>query len=165
MEINRIYNENNLDTMAKMPIRCHEIILIFYKELSVYNPQKTFGHRPVNKSTKKPTWSSPNYGEYKKIPSGDNTDRMPRSIIYENVINSAHDPIHPTQKPLDLIRYLIKTYSNEGDLVYDGYAGSGTTAAACIVEKRNWIISEISKKYCELSEKRIKPYLQQLSLL
>ena len=58
---------------------------------------------------------------------------------------------HPTQKPVNLFRYLIKTYSNEGDTVYDGYSGSGTTAVACVKEKRNFICSENNQEYFNLS--------------
>lgn len=148
---------------AKMPLRCHEHILIFYKQLPVYNPQKSFGHKPANAS-KKNCGSSPNYGDYKKKETGGNTDRFPRSVIYENVINALHEPIHPTQKPIDLMRYLIRTYSNKYDLVFDGYSGSGTTAAACIKEKRHFIGSELDEDYFDLSVKRLEEIRAQPEL-
>jgi len=71
---------------------------------------------------------------------------------------------HPTQKPVDLIAYLIKTLTNENDLVYDPFMGSGTTAKAAHQLKRNWIGSEISSEYVELANKRLEPYLMQESL-
>lgn len=148
---------------SRMPLRCHEHILVFYKKLPTYNPQITFGHKPANAS-KKNCGSSPNYGDYSKIETGGNTDRQPRSIIFQNVINALHEPIHPTQKPIDLIRYLIQTYSNPGQTVFDGYSGSGTTAVACIKEKRNFIGSELNKEYYEKAMERIKNELAQTTL-
>jgi len=147
----------------KMPLRSHEHILIFYRALPVYNPQKSFGHKPMNKCGKEMTATS-NYGKYEKVMTGGNTDRMPRSIIYENVINSQHNPIHPTEKPIDLMRYLVKTYSNENETVFDGYSGSGSTAAACLKEKRNFIGSEMNKEYFDLSVKRLSEIIKQPEL-
>lgn len=148
---------------AKMPLRCHEYILVFYKKLPTYNPQITFGHKPANAS-KKNCGSSPNYGDYTKVETGGNTDRQPRSVIFENVINALHEPIHPTQKPVDLMRYLVKTYSNENDTVFDGYSGSGTTAAACLKEKRNFIGSEMNQEYFDRSVKRLEEIIMQPEL-
>ncbi len=62
---------------------------------------------------------------------------------------------HPTEKPIDLMRYLIKTYSNENETVFDGYSGSGTTAAACLKENRQFVGIELSKEYFEMSVKRL----------
>lgn len=64
--------------------------------------------------------------------------------------------LHPTQKPLALFKYLVRTYTDEGDTVYDPFMGSGTTAKACQDLNRNYICSEISKEYCEIAEKRLK---------
>ena len=72
--------------------------------------------------------------------------------------------VHSTQKPLTLIKRLILASSNEGDLVYDPFMGSGTVAKMCILNKRNWIGSEISKEYCDIAQKRIQPYLDQQTL-
>ena len=69
---------------------------------------------------------------------------------------------HPTQKPLSLIRYLILTYSNKGDTIFDGYSGSGTTAHACLVEGRKFVGSELDKTYYEKSVKRLKCVPTQL---
>ena len=71
---------------------------------------------------------------------------------------------HPTEKTEKLAKFFIYLHSQEGDIVYDPFVGSGSTLHAAIVMKRNWIGSEISKEYCELAEKRIKPYLMQTVL-
>ena len=67
-------------------------------------------------------------------------------------------------KPLDLMRYLVRTYSNENDLVFDGYSGSGTTAIACEIEKRNFIGSELNKQYFDKAEKRYQNFIIQQTL-
>ena len=77
---------------------------------------------------------------------------------------SKENGLHPTQKPIALFEYLIKTYTNEGDLVLDNCIGSGTTALACVNTKRNFIGFEISEEYCKLSEERIQKELSQVKL-
>ena len=72
--------------------------------------------------------------------------------------------IHPTQKPVDLLRYLIRTYSNEGDTILDNCMGSGTTAVACIKEKRHYIGFELNKDYFDKACKRISAEKRQLTL-
>ena len=86
----------------------------------------------------------------------DEGKRYPQSVLDFTNGDRTSESDHPTQKPLDLMRYLVRTYSNEGDLVFDGYSGSGTTAAACIKEKRRFIGSELSKEYFDLSVKRLE---------
>ena len=71
---------------------------------------------------------------------------------------------HPTQKPLNLIRWLVRTYTNEGDLVLDNCIGSGTTAVACLKEKRHFIGYEITKEYFDIAQERIKQEQSQLKL-
>ena len=89
--------------------------------------------------------------------------KYPKSIVKFNCVDRANQ-LHPTQKPIDLFRWLIKTYSNEGDTVFDGYSGSGTTAAACIKEKRRFIGSELNKEYYDLSVKRLTEMSMQTEL-
>lgn len=141
----------------KMPLRKHENILIFYKNLPVYNPQKTTGHKPVNSYTKH-TSDGNNYGDTKiGISGGGQTDRYPTSILKIDVVNNdSNDKIHPTQKPIELFEYLIKTYTNQDMLVLDNCIGSGTTAVACQNLNRNFIGIEADKNYYELARKRIK---------
>ena len=84
----------------------------------------------------------------------------------QNVLEFDADPdsFHPTQKPVDLLRYLIRTYSNEGDTILDNCMGSGTTAVACIKEKRHFIGFELNKEYFDKACKRIDAERRQLSL-
>lgn len=126
----------------KMPLRAHESILVFYRNLPKYNPQKTSGHeRKVSTSShKRNCIDTTNYGKHYKT-SYDSTDRYPRSVL-RFPSDKQKSAIHPTQKPVALIQNLVRTYSNEGDVVFDGYGGSGTTEVACILEKRISIVCE-----------------------
>jgi site-specific DNA-methyltransferase (adenine-specific) len=142
----------------KMPLKAHENILVFYKKLPTYNPQKTEGHRPINSYTKyiETQNNTELYGKAnKEISGGGETDRFPRSVLkFPSDKQTSH--LHPTQKPLALCEYLIKTYTNEGDVILDNCAGSGTTAIACIKTKRNYVLIEKEEKYCTITNNRIK---------
>jgi len=142
----------------KMPLRNHEHILVFYKALPTYNPQK---YQSKSKSgQKKRNSNGPNYGAYTletDYTYDDNGERHPNSIISIRNGNRNHKGnYHPTQKPVDLFRYLIRTYTNSGDLVFDGYAGSGTTAIACIQEDRDFILCEKQRNYFDIISERIR---------
>jgi site-specific DNA-methyltransferase (adenine-specific) len=91
-----------------------------------------------------------------------NEVRQPRSVIKINRGTRGNNKLHPTQKPVALFEYLIKTYTNEGELVLDNCAGSGTTAIACINTKRNYILIEKEEKYCKIAEDRIKQLPERL---
>lgn len=107
----------------KAPMKCHENILTFYEKLPVYNPQKTPGHRPANSYTKHTT-DGELYGKVKTgISGGGQTDRYPRDVLKFSSDKQKLN-IHSTQKPLELLRYLIRTYTNVGDTVLDFTAGS-----------------------------------------
>ena len=95
-----------------------------------------------------------------------NTDgKAPNSIKYFPTVDIQNGSrTHPTQKPIDLMRYLVKTYSNEGDLVFDGYSGSGTTAAACLQEKRKFIGAELNLEYYQKSIQRLEQLKKQTVL-
>lgn len=122
----------------RMPMRCHEDIMVFYKQLPIYNPQKTTGHTPVHSYTKHTTDGS-NYGDTKLgISGGGSTERYPTSI-WEFPTDKQKSALHPTQKPLALCRYAIRTYTNEGDTVLDNCCGSGTIPLAAKLEHRNYI--------------------------
>lgn len=132
----------------RMPLRQHEEILVFYKKLPTYNPQKTQGHKKVNTFTKH-TDSGTNYGKTKAgLKGGGQTDRHPTSVLDIKVMNN-DDPrkFHPTQKPVELFEWLIKTYTKEGDIVLDNCIGGGTTAIASILNNRRWIGFEIEQTY------------------
>lgn len=145
----------------KMPMKAHENILVFYKNIPTYNPQKTFGHKPINSYTKRADVQNKTdiYGKVKKdISGGGETDRYPRSVqIFssDKQKNKLNGTIHPTQKPLELIEYFIKTYSNENDIILDNVAGSGTTAVACEKLNRQYIVIEKEEKYYNIILKRI----------
>lgn len=146
----------------KMPLKSHENILVFYKNTPTYNPQKTFGHKPINSYTKKASVQNKTelYGKVNlDISGGGETDRYPRSVqlfASDKQKNKLDRTIHPTQKPLKLIEYLIKTYTNEGELVLDNVAGSGTTAVACEKLNRGYIVIEKEKEYYDIILKRIQ---------
>lgn len=143
----------------KMPLRKHESIVVFYKKLPTYNPQKTTGHKPANSYTKH-TSDGSNYGKTKLgITGGGQTDRYPTSIQKFNVVNndnSGNNKYHPTQKPVDMFEYLIKTYTDEGDIVLDNCMGSGTTCIAAINTNRRYIGIEKERKYFDVALKRVE---------
>lgn len=126
----------------KMPLRCHEDICIFYKSLPTYNPQKTTGHvRKVSKAEHKTSCKkTTNYGEH-GLTTYDSTERYPKSV-WKFATDKQKTSLNATQKPVLLIEELIKTYTNEGDVVLDSTAGSCTTAIAAINTNRNWIMIE-----------------------
>lgn len=140
----------------KMPLRAHESIVVFYQKLPVYNPQKTTGHKPVNSYTKH-TSDGTNYGEtLKGIKGGGQTDRYPTSVLHFPVVNNdSKEKLHPTQKPVELFEWLIKTYTDEGMLVLDNCIGSGTTAIAAMQTNRRFIGIENNETYHRVACNRI----------
>lgn len=145
----------------RMPLRCHEDMIVFYKQLPTYNPQKTTGHqRKVSTSNhKRNSKKTTNYGEH-KLTSYDSTERYPKSV-WEFATDKQKEALHPTQKPVLLIEELIKTYSNENDLVLDNAFGSCTTGVACVNTNRNFIGIENNENYFDLSIKRIQEKMNQ----
>ena len=140
----------------KMPLRAHEHVLVFYKKLPIYNPQKTTGHKPVNSYTKH-TSDGLNYGEtLTGLKGGGQTDRYPTSILHFPVVNNdSKEKIHPTQKPVELFKYLIKTYTNEEMTILDNCIGSGTTAIAALQTNRKFIGIESNEKYHQAAVERL----------
>lgn len=139
----------------KMPMKAHENIIVFYKKLPTYNPQKTKGHEPVHNYTKYQD-DGTNYGKTQVgISGGGSTERYPRSVQTFST-DKQKEALHPTQKPVALFEYLIKTYTNEGEIVLDNCIGSGTTAIACMNTNRNWIGIEMEEEYVNLANDRIK---------
>lgn len=145
----------------KMPLKSHENICVFYKKLPTYNPQ---GLIRIDKKIK----SKPTKGG--RILLGDEYSRVqalnkdyiqefqnyPKSILE---INKENYNIHPTQKPVELFEYLVRTYTNENELVLDNCMGSGTTAIACINSNRNFMGFEKNDKYFKLANERIKEHI------
>ena len=138
------------------PMKYHEIISVFWKEKLMYNPQMWEGKKShsIWKSDKR---TSEHYWEYKHKMNEYWNMKFPRSIIVEK---KEHPPIHPTQKPVALIEYLIRTYTNEWETVLDFTMGSGTTAIACINTNRNYIGFELDKWYFDIAQERIAWKLQ-----
>jgi len=134
----------------KMPMKKHENVLIFYKKPPTYNPQMTKGKAYINK--RKPiNDNGSNYGYIKRTDTINNGLRYPVDTLqFDREIG-----LHPTQKPVELFEYLIKTYTNEGETVLDNCMGSGTTAIACMNTDRNYIGFELDKTYYEKSLDRI----------
>ena len=146
----------------RMPLRNHEDILVFYKKLPTYNPQKTTGHKPANRYTKN-TSDGTNYGETKVgITGGGQTDRYPTSVLKFPVLNNdSESKFHPTQKPVPLYEWLVNTFSNEGDTILDNCSGAGTLAFACSNQRRNFICMEQDETYYRESIKRFEAYQER----
>lgn len=139
----------------RMPMRSHEDIMIFYKKLPTYNPQKVLGKK--NHSMGKPKErQNNNYGEFGFVDSSEELGDLkhPKSIL---TFEKPHSSVckHPTEKSVELIEWLIKTYTNEGETVLDNTMGSGTTGVACKNLNRNFIGIELDEKYFEIAKERI----------
>lgn len=137
----------------KMPLKAHEDIVVFYKKLCKYNPQMTKGE-PYDKGTA--VRDTESYGKQTKAVHVKNEDglRYPRSVIYFKTAES-EGKLHPTQKPISLMEYLVKTYSDENDVVLDPCMGSGTTGVACKNTNRKFIGIERDEKYFNTAKERI----------
>ena len=138
----------------KMPMRNHEVICVFYKKLGLYNPQKTSGHKK-KVSFRSNKLQTEVYGHMKEDYKYESTERFPRSILKIST-DTQNTSLHPTQKPLELGRYLVRTYTNEGDLVLDNACGSGTFPLSAKLENRNFIGIELKEKYYEIAKNRVK---------
>jgi site-specific DNA-methyltransferase (adenine-specific) len=133
----------------KQPLRKHEDILVFYDSQPTYNPQ---GLVKKGSMTKQGKTSTLNYGAQDRSPYFQEWSNYPTSLVYTK---TATTKSHPTEKPLELFEYLIKTYTNEGDLVLDNCAGSFTTAVASENLKRIWICIEKEDAYYKAGVERI----------
>lgn len=144
----------------KQPLRAHENILVFYKSQPTYNPQKTFGHE--RKVAKRKDIGSEHYGKQLKVQPYDSTERYPRSVqVFSS--DKQKSNFHPTQKPVALCEYLIRTYTNEGETVLDSAAGSMSTAIACINTNRKGIMIEKDDHYFKVGSDRVSQALRDRS--
>jgi len=161
-------NGTNAPNVKLQPFRIHEQIFIFGKGRVTngtriamkYNPQKTDGLPYTQTSGRmSENWK----GGLGQIETK-NLDgkRHPKTI---QKFNRDKNGSHPTQKPVALFEYLIKTYTNEGDLVLDNVAGSGTTGVACMNTNRKYILIENDEKYCDIIKKRIEYRIKQQTLI
>lgn len=169
----------NFFDAKKRPMKTHENILLFYKKQPTYHPQKEFvakttGRVRINNDIDNPNGkfvgnvTKEKAAEYKYIDDG---SRYPGTILtcsnWNGRLfgkNSNNFQFHPTQKPVELIRWLIRSYSNPEDVILDNCMGSGTTAIACILEDRHYIGFEINKEYYNLAVQRINAERNQLKL-
>lgn len=144
----------------RMPLRRHEQIAVFYKNLPTYNPQYTQG-KPLHgkgKSYKEKTdVKNQNYGSFKQTDDTRKgcTDKYPTSILKFKKTHPSK-ALHRTEKSAELVEWLVRTYTNEGEIVLDNCMGSGTTAVACVRSGRDYIGFETDTKYYNESLKRIE---------
>ena len=137
----------------KQPMRNHELISVFYKQQCKYNPQMTHGHK------RKVSYRTDNQQGEVYGSCGENlydsTDRYPRSIQVFST-DTQNSSLHPTQKPIKLLQFLIKTYTDEGEWVLDNCFGSGSTGVACVTLNRNFIGIELDDEYFKIGKERIE---------
>lgn len=138
----------------RMPLQAHENISIFYKKLPTYNPQMEQGKPYTKKAVT--NGDGNNYGKFNRVGQVhiNNGERFPRSVI--KISNDNHKSLHPTQKPVALLEYLIKTYTNEGETVLDNCMGSGSTGVACKNLNRKFIGIELDENYFNIAKERIE---------
>lgn len=137
----------------KMPLVAHEDIVVFYRKVPTYNPQMSNG-KPYNKGTA--VRDTECYGKQTKAVEIKNTNgkRYPRSVQYFRTAE-CEGKLHPTQKPVALMEWLIKTYSNPGDVVLDPFMGSGSTGVAALRNRRHFIGIEAVEKYYDIAKARL----------
>lgn len=151
---NKVLKSGHLNSEI-MPLRQHEDIMVFGNGVSIYNPQKVKGKKNHSKKLK-PAVNN-NYGKFDVVDNSDDLGKMkfPGSILtFEKIHPSLC--VHPTQKPIALIEYLIKTYTNEEDTIHDSCLGLGTTLEACLNTNRNCIGFEISDEWEPHYRKRLR---------
>lgn len=138
----------------KRPLVAHEDVLVFCNGKVPYFPQMTIGEA-YDKGVRKEQSDNDVYGSFKKAHVKSDGLRYPRSVVYFKTAESEGKTIHKTQKPVALFEYLIKTYTNEGDIVLDTCMGSGTTAIAAMKSRRNFLGFETDKEFFDKSLQRI----------
>lgn len=161
----------NFLNAKKQPLRKHEDICIFYQKQPTYNPHMTKGVA-YDKGIRKNQLSG-SYGTFEPVHVKSNGDRYPTDIIYVKTAESEGEVVHPTQKPVELGRYLIRTYTNPGEIVLDNTSGSGSFLVAALLEGRNFIGIEknenvaLFKKetidYIDITRKRLETAWLSLS--
>lgn len=146
----------------KQPMRNHEVVSVFYKKQCTYNPQKTTGHQR-RKSFRGKHLQTSVYGKMTNDYLYESTERYPRSIqrVQTDTQNSS---LHPTQKPVALLEYLIRTYTDIGQLVLDNCMGSGSTGVACVKTARKFIGIEKEPKYFDIAITRVLEYCDQFDI-
>jgi len=143
----------HLDANRK-PMKAHEDVCVFYQRQPTFNPQKWKGQPNHGRSTRDDAFSNIYSGAYKTTAPDQTGMKYPRSVIRFSKY-APRETLHPTQKPLELMAYLIQTYTNVGDLVLDNTMGSGTTLEAARLLGRRAIGIEIEERYCEIAARRL----------
>ena len=143
----------------KQPLNDNETISVFYKKQAIYNPQMTKADKVYNRGLvirdkESNIQQSDNYGEQKSFIQVDSGLRYPKRIQYFNN-NYTREQLHPTQKPVEMLEYLIKTYSNEGEIILDNCLGSGSTGIASMNLNRKFIGIELDNTYFNIAKERI----------
>jgi len=165
----------NFQLANKMPMKIHENILVFYKKLPVYNKQMIPRTSSRIKDSIEKGYTFPASGDsdnYAISRVAQNAKRYdpdwknPETVLrINNLKNNSKEKVgHPTQKPVALFEYLIKTYTNKGDVVLDNCIGSGTTAIACLNTDRKFIGFETNEEYFRVAQDRIKNNVTQIDL-
>ena len=144
----------NFLNAKKQPLRAKENISIFYSKQPTYNPQMTNG-MAYNKGVRKEQSRGDVYGAFSQVEVKSDGSRYPRDVLYFKTAESEGKTFHKTQKPVALMEYLIKTYTNEGEMVFDFTMGSGTTGVACKNLNRDFIGIELDKDYFNIAKDRI----------
>ena len=140
----------------KMPLKSHENIVVFYKKPPTYNPQMVGNEvRTVKRSGNKS--KTTNYGDFIEIKESTYIGRYPKDIIKFNKDKG----YHPTQKPVALLEYLIKTYTNEGEIVLDNCMGSGSTGVGCINTDRRFLGIELDEGFFNIAKERIEEAVEK----
>ena len=138
----------------RMPLRCHEDILVFYREPPTYHPVMSKGERKVATAAhKRNSKSGSSYGKYNAV-SYDSDERYPRSVLHFST-DKQKSALHPTQKPVALLEYLIRMYTDVDELVLDNCMGSGSTGVACLNSRRRFDGIEIDPDMFAIAEYRI----------
>lgn len=143
----------NFLNAKKQPLRKHEDICVFYKNQPTYHPQMSKGV-PYDKGYRKNQLSG-SYGDFDPVHVKSDGDRYPTDVVYFKTAESEGEVVHPTQKPVELGRYLIKTFSNPGDVVLDNTCGSGSFLVSALLEGRNFIGIEKNKDVKLFKDKEI----------
>ena len=165
-------------TAKKQPMKYHEIISVFYKKQPTYNPQ----FQPYSETTNKRFKDGQMVNRTKEVEKPKNNiqggvafagqqpidkkrGKYPESVqFFNSVPNCNGTKLHPTQKPVALLEYLVNTYTNEGEIVLDNCMGSGSTGVACLRTNRKFIGIELEQKYYDVAKERIKKEMEILKL-
>lgn len=144
----------------RRPLRCHEDVAVFYRGSPAYTPQKWQGAPNHGNKTAVRKTKSIHAGEYGRPAPDLSGMKFPRSVVKFDK-SSSSERLHPTQKPVALMEYLIRTYTQEGETVLDNCMGSGTTGVACANTGRRFIGIERDDKYFQAAKDRIEARLRE----